>query len=160
MRSVCIGLLILFVIAGCGGYGDYKHKSDRFDFSITFPDKWEVWDRSDDRRDFLVATLPSLPDAEIVVIATPVAPDISPNEIYLKLKATDERIIEEGMISCKNTEGRFIITGDRVENQPMKSINTLFLGERFMLEISLIAREGDFTNSEAEFRRMIRYMEL
>lgn len=159
MRSAWIGLLIL-LIAGCGGWGDYQHKSDRFDFFVAFPDNWEVWDRSDDRRDFLVATLPSLPDAEISVIATPVAPDISPNELYLKLKATDEDVVDQGMISCKNVEGRFITTRTRVEDQPMRSLRTLFLGDRFILEVNLVSREGDFTTREVEFKRMLKYMVL
>ena len=36
MKRFILGLTILFVISGCGGWGGYVHKSDRYDFKFIF----------------------------------------------------------------------------------------------------------------------------
>ncbi len=160
MRTIWFGIITIVALSGCSGWGDYQHKSDRFKFRASFPSGWEVWDRSDDRRDFLVAINPKIEHAEIQLIAEPVAPDLSPREIYLKLTSTDLEIIDKGMISCKDAEGRYIIITDKVDEVTMKGMRTLFLGNRFTLEVGVMMRAEDFDEFEPVFRRMIREIEL
>lgn len=169
MRYLCIGLLLALLFSGCGGWGDYVHKSDRFKFKFTFPQKWEVWDRSDDERDYLVASLLDGPrEAKIVVIADPVAPDISPNEIYPSFMdgggdgaiLTEFSVEGKGAISCKNGEGRYVRVSYLTEEYRINGMRVLFLGNRFKLQIDVEMPADDFVMHETEFFKMISLMEL
>ncbi|MFH0765922.1 MAG: hypothetical protein V2A61_05830 [Calditrichota bacterium] len=168
MKRFGAGILLILFAAGCGGWGDYVYKSDRFKFKLTFPDKWEVMDRSDDKRDFLIAALPDIPDARIIVTALPVAPDISPNEIYPSFMEgkgdaailMEFKITEKSTISAKNAEGRLIKVQWLGENTTMQGLRTIFLGNRFILEISAEMPQEQFLNHEIDLKKMIRLLEL
>lgn len=169
MKRVIITMLLFSFLVSCGGWGDYEFKSERFKFKMSFPDKWEVWDRSDDRRDFLVANLVNLPGSEISLVATPVAPDISPHEIYPSFLEGDgdyaifkDFLIEnQGTISAKNAEGRFInVQYENADDELLKSLRAIFLGNRFILEIRATVPEDQFLVYEPEFKRMIGSLEF
>lgn len=160
MRFVWIGLIFLFGFTGCSGWGGYQYKSDRYKYRLAFPVGWEVWDRSDDRRDFLVGTHLDLDDAEIRTISTPVAPDLSPQEIYLRLSSTEGQVIEQGTISCRNSEGRFVSTRLKIDERTIRIIKAIFLGNRFTLEIEAIMFEEDFLGHEEDVRKMINMIEI
>ncbi len=169
MRYNWIGLIAVVLLSGCGGWGDYVHKSDRFKFKVVFPQKWEIWDRSNDRDDHLVASLPyDIPEAHITVRATPSAPDISANEIYPTFMdgGGDGAILPEFVIenkeaiSCKNREGRQITYTYLTERHRMKGIRTLFIGTRFILRVDMEMPADNFADHEVEFRKMVSLMEL
>jgi len=168
MRKWVISLLALALLGGCGKWGGFSYKSDRFKFKTTFPDYWEVWDRSSDASDFLVGTLPdAVPGGEIIVRAIPVAPDISPNEIYPSfLDGSDygdrlEFAIEDrGTISCSNSDGRFIKYHYRKDNEKRRGMKVIFLGNRVIIEVSMEMPEDAFIMHESDFTKMIHLMEL
>ena len=168
MRRILLSLTVLTLFVGCGRNNGFKHKSDRFHFKIAFPANWEVWDRSSDSQDYLVGSLPDqVPNAEIAVKAVPVAPDISPNEIYPSfLDGSDYadrnefNVEDKGSISCSNSEGRFIkyrYLGDKAK---MRGIKVMFIGNRMLLEIYMEMPEDAFITHELDFNRMIKTMEL
>jgi len=155
------------LLAGCGGWGDYEHKSDRFKFKVTFPVKWEVWDRSDDHSDHLVATLPDiLPEAKLAVRVTPLAPDATINEILPSFKGNlptemeEFEIVDEGTISSKKGEGRSITYTYLTEKHRIKGIRALFIGFRFQVRVEMEMPNDNFITYEPEFRKMISLMEL
>jgi len=173
MRFMWLWFLTAIYLSGCGGWGDYVHKSDRFKFKIAFPVHWEVYDRSDNQIDYLEATLPDVSrEARIVVRATPVAPDISPTEIYpMFLEGSGDAAIllefvieEKGTISSKTGDGRFIKISYLTEEHRIRGIRTLFLGGpvrgRYRLEVSMEMPADNFLDHEADFRKMISLMEL
>ena len=167
MRTYWMGLLALLYLTGCGSWGDFTYKSDRFKYKVTFPEKWEVWDRSDDSADFLVGSLPESPKAVILVKTHTVAPDLSPQEIYPSFMDGSEyagklefKIEDKGAISCKNAEGRFVKFGYLGEEQKMRGIRALFLGERYIMEITMEMPEDDFLVHEMDFNMMIHLIEL
>ncbi|NQU06047.1 MAG: hypothetical protein HQ568_08140, partial [Calditrichaeota bacterium] len=140
MKSLLICLTAIIFISGCGGWGDYQFKSDRFKFDVAFPEKWEVWDRSDDRRDYLVASLPDGPrEARIILTAESLAPDVSSNEIYPSFMNgggdasiyEDFEVASKGTMKCKNSEGRYIKVTYLTENERIKGIRSIFLGFKF-----------------------------
>ncbi len=168
MRPLLIGLIALLYLTGCGGWGDYSYRSDRFKYKVTFPQKWEVWDRSDDSADFLVGSLPDdAPEAEIVVKAHSVAPDLSPHEIYPSFMDGSEyadrlefRIEDKGAISCRNGEGRFIKFDYLGEESRMRGMRVLFIGDRFIMEVTMEMPEEDFIAREVNFTKMVHLIEL
>ncbi|HHE46400.1 MAG TPA: hypothetical protein ENL08_01685 [Bacteroidetes bacterium] len=169
MRSSWIVLVVALLLQGCSSWGDYSFKSDRFKFKITFPERWEIWDRSDDRNDYLVASLPDdIRDASITVRATPTAPDIGTDEVYPSFLEGDGdaailpkfEVLERGSISCKNREGRQIIYTYVAEKHRMKGIRTLFIGLRYILRVGMEMPEDNFDDYVLDFRKMISLMEM
>jgi len=168
MKRFGTGILIILFGAGCGGWGDYVYKSDRFKYKLTFPVKWEVMDRSDEKRDFLLANLPDIPDSRISVLATPVAPDISPNEIYPPFMdgngdraiLTEFRILERGTIPAKDKEGRFIKVQWLGENATMQGLRTIFMADRFIIEIRAEMPQDNFPSHEGDLKKMIHLLEF
>lgn len=169
MRLVLVLLFAVILLSGCGGWGDYQFKSDRFKYDAAFPEKWEVWDRSDDRRDYLVASLPDgPPEAKIILIAEPLAPDVNANEIYPSFMSggSDAAIYEgfevtgKGTMKCKNTEGRYIRVTYLTENERIKGIRSIFLGFKFKLLISMETTEDNFVLHEHEFFKMVSLIEV
>jgi len=168
MKRLLIGFIVLAALSSCGGWGGYVHKSDRFKFKFVFPVNWEVWDRSDDNRDYLVANLPDVKESEITLLTTPVSPDLSPHEIYpLFLDGgkdgaflQDFEVVEQGTIRAKNIEGRMILIKFTKDRAPIRGLRAMFLGNRFTLEIHTTMPEDQFVVHEADFRKMISLMEF
>jgi len=168
MRQLMASLLMAVAIVGCGRWGGFSYRSDHFKFKVTFPDNWEVWDRSSDANDFLVGTQPdAVPKGEIVVRAVPVAPDISPNEIYPSfLDGSDYAdrlnfaIEDRGSIACSNSEGRFIRYHYQQGDERIRGMKVVFLGNRVLIEVSMEMPEDAFITNESDFNKMIKLMEL
>lgn len=130
---------------------------------------WEVWDRSDDSGDYLVASLPDEnPDAKITLKSRKVAPDISPNEIYPTFLdgsgdgsvLMEFQIEEKGTISAKNGDGRMIVISYLGEKHRMKGIRTIFLGMRYIVEITYEIPADNYLDHVSDFRKMISLLEL
>jgi len=167
IKLTSLGLAII-LLQSCGGWGGYIHKSDRFKYVMAFPIGWEVWDRSDDSRDIIVASNTNNPNSEITVLAIPVAPDLNPHEVYTTFLegGQDVALYEEfrvgvqGTVHAKNAEGRSLHVEYEKGGQKMKGFRTKFLGFRFTLEIQASAPEDDFVLLEPEFRKMISVLEF
>lgn len=168
MKFLNVGFLLLFLISGCGSWGDYVHKSDRFKYKITFPKGWEVWDRSTEQEDYLDAEYPEIPKALLTVRASASAPDISPSELYPSFMdgggdaaiLTEFAITEKGTISSKNREGRQITYSYLTEEDRIKGMRALFIGNRFIIRIKMEMPVDNFEDHEAEFQKMISMLEL
>ncbi len=168
MRLQWIILTITLSFIGCSSWGGYIHKSDKLPLKIIFPDKWEVFDRSDDRRDFLVATYPGSPESKIEVITTPTAPDIHPNEIYPTFQAgggdqddlLEFEVTDRGSVSCSNAEGRYIKVQWLGEKTRMKGYRALFIGNRYLLEIKISIPAEEFVNHELDLAKMMKFIEI
>jgi len=169
MRTILNLIIGVGLLVGCGGWGGYKHKSEKFSsLRVTFPDKWEVWDRSDDTRDFLVATMDGVPDAQITIIADPAAPDLHPTELYptFETGGSDRQdlpefsVEEKGTVSVANAEGRFIKVEWLGEKSRMKGYRALFVGHRFVLNVRIALSVDDFTVHELEIMRMMKNIEI
>jgi len=160
--------LALLTITGCSSWGGYIHESSRYNFKFTFPVGWEIWDKSDDRRDFLTGTYKNLPDTKIDMTATPIAPDIEPTEIYpffLEGSGDAAELLEfsiedKGLVSASNGEGRFVKVKWKGEKVNMRGYRAIFLGNRFKLEVRAEMPEDKFSEQEAEFSRMIKELKL
>lgn len=165
MKFFIAGIFAAMIFAGCGGWGGYIHKSDRFGFKFTFPVGWEVFNRSDDARDRLIGTIPEYEKSEIEIVADKVAPDISPSEIYpsfnaWEVDAEEFRVEDRGTMACKNAEGRYFTYSYRTEEGYMQGMRVIFLGNRFILRIYIEMFQDEYLLNEIEFRRMIRFIEL
>ncbi len=169
MKRYWFGLALLtLILVDCGGWGGYVHKSRRFPFRFTFPQKWEVMDRSDDRRDFLVANLPNDMLSEIQVITEPVSPDVEPQEIYLRFldggddasNYLDFEVLEQGTVNAKNGEGRFIKVAFKKSGEKMRGVKAKFLGFKFTLEAKGFVPEDKWNLYEAEFTKMMAMIEF
>lgn len=168
MKKAFLLSLSLLILFGCTSWGGYQHKSSRFKFTYTFPSGWEVWDKSDDRRDFLLANYKGDPKMSIEVIATPVAPDLSTNEVYpFFLEGSGDAgelneftIEDKGLMPTKNTEGRFLRAKWKVDQTYMRSYRGLFLGSRFKLEVKAVMNEDQMNEHEAELTRMFHEIDL
>lgn len=168
MNRILPILLLIPLVAGCTSWGGYIHESSRFNFTFTFPDGWEVWDKSDDRRDFLSGTYHSNQATKIEMIATPVAPDISPNELYPffldgsgDAESHEEfHIDDKGLVSASNGEGRFVKVRWKGEKVNMRGYRALFIGNRFKLEIRAEMPEDVFGEQELEFPKMVKALKL
>lgn len=164
--ATVLGLVVM--LAGCGGWGGNKFTSDKFGFKVTFPEHWELWDKSNDEVDFVEASIPDrVPTARIVVRAVKVAPDLSPNEIYPSFMdgsefagRTEFTIEDKGTIACKNSEGRFIKYMWRDEERRMRGMKAMFLGTRMLFQVWMEMPADDFINYEGDFTKMIRLIEL
>lgn len=160
--------LVLLSIVGCTSWGGYIHDSSRYKFQFTFPDGWEVWDKSDDRRDFLNGTFKGNSNTKLEMTATPVAPDIEPNELYPffldgsgDAESLEEFSIDDkGLISASNGEGRFVKVRWKGEKSTMRGFRALFIGNRFKLEVRAEMPEDIFSEHEAEFNKMIKALKL
>jgi hypothetical protein len=158
----------LLILTGCGGWGGYIHQSEKFKFEFIFPDGWEVWDKSDDRRDFLQAMLDGSQDAKIEVTALPTAPDISVNEVYPfflegsgdAAELQDFQIEERGMVPASNGEGRFIKVKWTGEKKDMRGYRALFLGNRYRLDVRAEMTEEEFLKYEQDMSKMIKHLKL
>jgi len=156
-------MVLLFVLGGCGSWGDYTFKSDSFGYKMNFPENWEILDRCDGSSDHLIANLPDDRFSEITVTAQAVSPDVGSSEIYLRFLDggndaviyDDYVILEKGTISAKNLEGRFIKTEFVKGKEPMQGMSAKFLGHRFTLEIKAISNEDMFVVHETDFKKMI-----
>ncbi|MCF7810728.1 hypothetical protein K9N50_07035 [bacterium] len=169
MKPLLICLASIIFLSGCGSWGDYQFKSDRFQFKASFPEKWEVWDRSDDRRDYLVASLPDgPPEAKIVLIAEPMAPDVNANEIYPTFMdgggdasvLTEFKVIGKGTMKSANSEGRYIKVTYLTDKHRIKGIRSIFLGFKFKLTISMETTEDDYILHEHDFYKMVSLIEV
>ncbi len=172
MRSFWSGLVaLLLLLSGCGGWGGYVYKSDRFKLKVVFPSKWEVWDRSDDTSDYLVATIPDdIPEARIKLIVRPVAMDLSPNELYPTFLEgggdaaflPDFSVKGRGTISAKNGEGRHILISYLTEEHRIKGMRAIFPvpDKRYVLEIEMSMPEEDYIAYESDFKKMISLIVL
>ncbi len=167
MKRLIICSIAVFLIS-CGGWGGYHYESDRFDYEISFPGGWEVWDKSDTRQEYLIGTHPEIKDAEITVLAVPVSPDLSPHEIYpifleggrdAALKK-DFMVEEQSTIHAKNGEGRYIVASYMKDLVKMMSFRTKFLGNRFTLETNATMPEDDYMLHLLELKEMIREIEF
>jgi len=135
---------------------------------MPFPIGWEVWDRSDDSRDILVATITSNPKAEITVTAIPVAPDLNLHEVYATFLDGGQdaslydqfRVGMQGTVHAKNAEGRSLIVEYEKGGQKMKGFRTKFLGFRFTLEIQASAPADEFIMLEEDFKKMVSVSEF
>lgn len=163
MKRFTIIMVLLFGLSGCGSWGDYTFKSEKFGFKIHFPEKWEILDRSDESGDFLIANLPDDKFSEITVTAQSVSPDVGASEIYLRFLDggndaviyDDYTIVEKGTVSARNREGRFIGTEFSKDKEPMFGYSAKFLGNRFTLEIKAVTTEELFIAKEADFKKMV-----
>jgi hypothetical protein len=168
MRRLIIAFTVLIVLTGCSSWGDYEFQSDKFKFTVRFPDNWEVWDRSDDSQDLLVAALADKPEAKIVVTAIKSAPDLSPNEIYPTFEGggNDAGVRKgfgvdgKGTISANNGEGRFIKVHWSGDKFNMRGFRALFIGNRFQLSINAEMKEDDYNLHEQDFLKMVRMLNL
>ena len=168
MKFLSLGLVTILLMSGCSRWGDYVHKSDRFGYKITFPVHWTVWDRSTDREDHLDAEYPDIPGAQMTVLTSPTAPDIHPNEIYPTFMdgggdtaiLTEFEILTKGAVSCKNREGRQITYTYLTEDQRIKGMRALFIGERFIFTIKVEMPSDVFVDHEPEFNKMLSMLEL
>jgi len=160
--------LVAISIIGCASWGGYIHDSARFKFQFTFPDGWEVWDKSDDRRDFLNGTFRGNTATKVEMIATPIAPDISPNELYpFFLDGSGDAgefeefsIDDKGIVSASNGEGRFVKVRWKGEKFNMRGYRALFIGNRYKLEVRAEMPEDVFPEQEPEFNKMVRAIKL
>ena len=168
MRYLNIGFILMLLLSGCGGWGDYVYKSDRFKYKITFPKGWEVWDRSTEQEDYLDAEYPDIPEARITVMASASAPDISPNELYPSFMdgggdatiLTEFAISDKGAISSKNREGRQITYTYLTEKHRINGMRVLFIGNRYIIRVKMEMPVDSFVDHEAEFHKMISMLEL
>jgi len=168
MIRFLIAVTALILTTGCNNWGDYQYKSEKFNFSMTFPDKWEVWDKSDDARDFLVASIPDKPEAKIEVIVTKTAPDIHVNELYPTFESGGDDaatlqefgVDEKKSISAANKEGRMIKVHWEGETKNMKGMRMLFLGDRFQMNIRIEMSEDDYVANELDFLKMAHRITL
>ncbi len=168
MKNIGVLALALLSIAGCSSWGGYIHDSAKFKFHFAFPEGWEVWDKSDDRRDFLMGVYKGNPDTKLEMTATPVAPDIETNELYPFFldgsgdagELQDFGIDDKGLVSASNGEGRFVTVRWKGEKFDMRGYRALFLGNRFKLEVRAEVPEEMFMEHEAELNRMIRELKL
>lgn len=168
MKPPSYYLSVLLLLAGCGGWGGYVHDSERFKFKLTFPDGWEVWDKSDDTVDFLQATYREKPETKIEVLAVRTAPDLEPNEIFPfflggsgdAVNLQDFAIEEKGTVSAQNGDGRFIKVRWTGEKLSMRGIRALFIGNRYRLSIVAEMSADDFPLQEAELMKMLRMLQL
>ena len=169
MKYLTILILSAMWLTGCNGWGDYYFESDRFDINVTFPHKWEVFDRSDDLHDFLEARIPEIdPYAIITVRAQSMAPDINANEIYpMFMEGSGDvailnefRITEKGMIPSKKAEGRFISYTYLTDKHRINGMRVLLLGFRVKVNVEMEMPEDNFHKHEREFREMIRNIEV
>jgi len=163
------GLLVLVILlSGCGGWGGYEYKSDLFEYKFVFPNVWEVMDRGDSKSDHLIAHLPDNYNAEIKVDALPVSPDLRANEIYLRFMDggddasiyMDFEVVNQGTISAKNLEGRYITVKFLKDGEPMQGIRAKFLGFKYTLEVKATVPEDDYILRETEFRKMISMIQF
>lgn len=163
MKRLVVLMVFLFALCGCGSWGDYTFKSDTFGYKISFPENWEILDRSDGSADHLIANLPDDKFSEIIVTAQKVSPDVGASEIYLRFLEggndaviyKDYIILDKGTISAKNLEGRFIKTEFVNDKEPMQGFSAKFLGNRFTLEVNAISNEDMYVVYEADFKKMI-----
>lgn len=171
MKQILFGLCVILLIAGCGGWGDYVHKSGNFDFSMSFPDGWEVDDRSDGEHDYLTAVMPNVPGSKIVVIAEKRAPDIDAGEVYPSFNEAGDLVTQEefnilrrGTIACKTTEGRSLEFQYLGSESTMRGLRAIFIGSRPGLRIVVEVRtemyKDDFVMHEDELRKMISELQL
>jgi len=168
MRLIVVSFIAAMLIAGCARWGGYVHNSEKLPLKIIFPEKWDVFDRSDDRRDFLVASYPGSPDTKIEVTTTPTAPDIHPNEIYPTFQAgggdqddlLEFEVTDRGSVSCSNAEGRYIKVQWLGEKSRMRGYRALFLGNRYLLEIRISITADDYITHELELAKMMKYIEI
>jgi hypothetical protein len=168
MKLLVLGLAVILLTLGCASWGDYVYKSDRFNFKVTFPDKWTVFDRSTDSEDHLDAEYPGVTAAQMSILAYPSAPDISPNEIYPSFMdaggdaaiLTEFNIVTKGAVSCRNREGRQITYTYLTDEQRIKGMRVLFIGERFIITIKIEMPSDAFADQEPEFNKMISMLEL
>ncbi len=168
MKKFTILALALLTLAGCTSWGGYIHDSSRFKFQFTFPDGWEIWDKSDDRRDFLLGTFKGNTATKLEMTATPVAPDISPNELYPFFldgsgdagELEEFSIEDKGLVSASNGEGRFVRVHWKGEKTGMRGFRALFIGNRYKLEVRAEVPEDSYSEHEVEFNRMIRALKL
>ncbi|MDP8229444.1 MAG: hypothetical protein P9M15_08335 [Candidatus Electryoneaceae bacterium] len=171
MRWIVFSLSVVLLFAGCGGWGDYVHKSDNFDFSMAFPVGWEVDDRSDGEHDYLTAAMPGSPGSKIIVIAQKRAPDIDANEVYPSfLEAgdivTEEefRIIQRRTISCKTTDGRSLEFQYLGPESTMRGLRAIFIGSkpglRIVVEVRTELYKDDYILHEEDMRKMISEIQL
>ncbi len=166
-RNTLIALFLLLII-GCTSWGGYVHDSERYKFQFTFPENWEIWDKSDDRRDFLTGTYKGNTNTKMDMIATPVAPDISPNELYPffldgsgdAMSLEEFSVQDKGVISASNGEGRFVKVHWKGEKSGMRGFRALFIGNRFKLEVRAEMPEDIFPEQEVEFLKMIKALKL
>lgn len=168
MLRILSSTLILLALAGCDNWGDYQYESDKFKFKLTFPDGWEVWDKSDDARDFLSASITEKPDAKIELIATKTAPDISVNELYPSFESGGDdaynlkefTVEEKGTAKASNGEGRMIKVHWEGDKGNVKGIRFLFIGNRYQMTIRCQMAEDDYLTYEADFIKMVRRLQL
>jgi len=168
MKRLLFVFTILLATAGCDNWGDYQYKSEKFNFSMIFPDNWEVWDKSDDARDFLVASIPDKPEAKIEVIVTRTAPDIHVNELYPTFESggddpgtlQDFGVDEKKSVSAANGEGRMIKVHWSGETKNMKGIRFLFIGNRYQMNIRVEMAEDDYVANELDFLKMVHRIQL
>ncbi len=168
MKRNIVLTMALLALAGCNRWGSYEFKSEKFSTKILFPDKWEVWDKSDDSRDFLVANYPNKPEAKIEVTSVHTAPDIETNEIYPTFESGgDDAVVlqdfgvdEKGTVSAANVEGRFIKVHWSGDKKNMRGYRAIFICNRYMLTLKADMVEDDYTQNEMDFLKMVRLMQL
>ena len=168
MRLGCLALGLMLVLAGCDNWGDYKYNSEKFKFSMTFPSNWEVWDKSDDSRDYLEAGMADKPEAKITVSVTRSAPDLNPNELYPTFESggddafqqTEFGVDYKGTATAANGEGRLLKVHWKTDKFKMRAIRFLFVGNRFQMNINCQMNEDDYLTHEADFIKMVRRIQL
>jgi len=168
MFKSIFAVILLIMLTGCDNWGDYQYSSEKFKFKITFPDKWEVWDKSDDARDFLQGSIPSKPESKIELIAIRTAPDLHVNELYPTFESGGDdafeknefAVDEKGTFSASNGEGRFIKAHWEDDKGVIRCMNFLFVGNRYQMNINCVMREEDYMTNEADFVKMVRRLQL
>jgi len=168
MRRIAVVAAALLMLAGCDKWGDYKYESEKFKFKMTFPERWEVWDKSDDSRDYIVANLPDKPDSKIEVSVVRTAPDLHVNELYPTFESggddpsqlTEFGVDDKASVSAANGEGRMIKVHWTGERAKMKGIRFLFVGNRYVMNVRAEMSEDDFLTNEPEFLKMAHRIQL
>jgi hypothetical protein len=165
-------IAILVLANGCTKWGDYQHKSQNFDFKVSFPPGWTVTDQSTTDNDFLVAVNPSIPNAKIEITARKGPADFEPSSYWPQFqrpqKEDDNRqefkIIGRGSVSCVNTEGRYFEVQYLGEVATMHEYRAAFvgaqIGKRVIVNISAEFPKDDYIPNEPNVKKMISLIEV